>query len=107
MACFEQLVSQAEKNIKLLERHALMERLSKPSAETRGQRSPRPQVGRGVNFPRRTRVVLVQPHLRAAAHDVGRQDVQVAFVPARSVRLPWRFGGVTRECRSDYRRGVS
>jgi hypothetical protein len=81
---FEQVVSQAEKNIRLLHTDTLLARIAvprigNPAAWHDGDRVPAAEFAARLRLrtgTSRTRVVIVQPHLLKAAYDTARAAVE-------------------------------
>ncbi|MEV6228070.1 hypothetical protein AB0L88_09405 [Saccharopolyspora shandongensis] len=94
VGCFQELVSQATKNVRKLERNELAELLGTRSPGAAAWRDGRRVTSaefiralrQRVDFPS-TRVVLVQPHLHEAAHRRGRQDMAAGKWTANSCSL--------------------
>ncbi|HEU5472744.1 MAG TPA: hypothetical protein VFV67_19020 [Actinophytocola sp.] len=92
---FEQVVSQAEKNIRLLGNDALIERLSKPriaapAAWNSGHRAKSADFVQQLHTrvaTDKTRVAIVQPHLLQAVHDQARAASQAGHPSPDSYSL--------------------
>ncbi|GAA1989872.1 hypothetical protein [Amycolatopsis minnesotensis] len=92
---FEEVVSQAEKNVRLLGTENLEERLGRPRASRAaawhaGQRSTSAEFAQQLAArvaTDRTRVVIVQPHLLRASHDQARADVVAGRVTRDTLSL--------------------